>query len=303
MNVPYPYALGVGQTLQPYVSMTYAMDHPLLVSLSLAPVIGTVQDTVTIPTNSYSAYFTVKATAAGAATVTATAPGWVAGAGTITFTPPQLGASGTTSMVAGDPSRGSWYASTEDSILRYSHPVADTVVVTATSRDPTVVAVDSAIGKVVPGQGTVLVYNALRAQPAAGGRSAWIVLTSPPSYRPDSFLVSVMAPALTFKPCSAAVSRTPGTCPSPMCGRTASPSCSRTRAAASCPVQTRSPSPRGRPTPTSASWATRWGSTRSTYHGRSGTLCRRPCRSRSCRCMSPSPASRRPCIRSPVRRS
>jgi len=197
LAVPYPYAIGVGQTMDPYVYYTYAMDHPLVVSLSVAPAIGTVPDTVAVQTGLNYRYFTLKATAVGPVTVTATAPGWVAATGTVTFTTPQLGASGSTGMVAGNPARGSWTAYTEDSIVRYSHPVVDTVVVTATSLDTTVVAVDAAVAKVIPGQGSVSVANALRAQPAAGGRSTWIRLTAP-GYRPDSFQVSVTAPALTF---------------------------------------------------------------------------------------------------------
>jgi plastocyanin len=197
LSIPYPYAVGVGQTMQPYAYYTYAMDHPLLVSLSLSPAIGVVQDTVTVPTNSYYAYLTVKATAVGTATLTATAPGWVGTSGTITFTTPQLGAGGSTSMVAGDPTKGSWYAYTQDSIVRYAHPVVDTVLVTATSRDTTVVAVDVAVGKVGPGQSSVSVLNTLRAQPGGGGRSTWIDLRAS-GYRPDSFLVNVTAPALTF---------------------------------------------------------------------------------------------------------
>ena len=197
ISVPYPYAVGVGQTIDPYVYYTYAMDHPLNVSLGLSPAIGTVPDTVTVPTNSYYRYFTVKAAATGTATVTATAPGWVGASATITFTTPQLGAGGSTSMVAGDPTRGSWSAYTQDSIVRYTHPVMDTVFVTATSRDTTVVAVDAPVGKVRPGQASVSVGNALRAQPAAGGQSTWIVLTAP-GHRPDSFQVNVTAPALTF---------------------------------------------------------------------------------------------------------
>jgi plastocyanin len=197
LNIPYPYAVGVGQTTQPYVSYTYAMDHPLVVSLGLSPVIGSLPDSVTVPVNYNYGYFTVTAAAVGNATVTAAAPGWIGVSDTITFTTPQLGVSGSTSLVAGDPTRGFWTAYAQDSILRYSHPVADTVFVTATSRDTTVVAVDAGLGKVRPGQAAVTVNGALRAQPGGGGRSTWVVLTAA-GYRPDSLQVNVTAPALTF---------------------------------------------------------------------------------------------------------
>jgi plastocyanin len=197
LSIPYPYAVGAGQTTQPYVYFTYSMDHPLPLSLGLTPAIGTVPATVSVPTNYNYVYFTVSATVPGTALVTADASGWIGTSAAITFTTPVLGAGGTTSMVAGDPSRGNWSAFTEDSVARYSHPVVDTVVVTAVSRDTDVVAVDVAVGKVRPGQSSVSVFNALRAQPAAGGRSTWIVLTAP-GYRPDSFQVNVTAPALTY---------------------------------------------------------------------------------------------------------
>ena len=197
LAVPYPYAVGVGQTMQPYVHFTYAMDHPLPVSLNVSPAIGSVPAIVTVPSNRNYEYFTVSASAPGTALISANASGWTGTSATVTFTPPVLGVSGTGSMVAGDPTKGSWSAQTQDSIVRYSHPVVDTVVVTAVSRDTTIVAVDAAVGKVKPGQASVSVVNALRAQPAAGGLSTWIVVTAP-GYRPDSFQVNVTAPALTW---------------------------------------------------------------------------------------------------------
>ena len=200
MSVPYPQVVGVGQLAQPYVSYTYAMDHTLLISLGLAPAIGTVPDTVRVQTGYNYRDFMVRANALGLATVSATATGWVGASDTIRFTTPQLGASGTISMIAGYPTKGYWGVTSEDSITRYSHPVADTLTVSAVSRDTNIVAVDAAVGKINPGQASIAVYNALRAQPSAGGDSTWIVLTAPPaaSYRPDSFLVRVSRPALTF---------------------------------------------------------------------------------------------------------
>jgi plastocyanin len=195
--VPYPYVAGVGQTITPYVTYAYSMDHPLVVSLGITPAIGTLPGTVIVPTGGNYSYFTVAGTGPGIATVTASAPGWISDTGTIQFTTPQLGAGGSTSLVAGDPTRGSWSAYTGDSITPYSHPVVDTVRVTAVSRNDSVVVVDSALGKVLPGQTGVSVYNALYAPPGAGGRSTWVVMTAP-GYRPDSILVTVQAPALTF---------------------------------------------------------------------------------------------------------
>lgn len=192
---PYTGVLGLGQTFQPYLYFTYAMDHPLTISLALTPAIGTAPATVTIPTNSNYVYFTLGATAPGSATLTATAPGWIGTSLPVVFSTPHLSVSGTTFMVAGDPSHGSWSASTVDS-LQYGHPVIDTVVVTAVSRNTLAVVVDSAVGKVRPNNASVGVANALRALAPPGGDSAWIVMTAP-GYVTDSFLVHVTAPAMT----------------------------------------------------------------------------------------------------------
>jgi plastocyanin len=195
--MPFPYTLGVGQaTTGAYVAITYTMDHPLVVSLSLSPANGTVPDTVTIPAGINYRYFPITATALGVSTLTVSAPGWTSDSDSLTFTTPRLGASGTGSLVAGDPSLGYWTASVQDS-QRYSHPITDTVTITAVSRNPAAVVVDAPTGSVFPGQSGVSVFNALRTLPAAGGDSAWIVLTAP-GHLPDSFLVRVTPPTLTY---------------------------------------------------------------------------------------------------------
>lgn len=194
---PYPMTVGVGQSLQPYVQIPNAMDHPLVVATTLTPGLGTTPDTVTIGTAISYRYFTVASTAPGTVMLRVSAPGWNVDSQAIEFTTPQLGAFGTTSMVAGDPSRGSWGAYTLDSIFRYTHPVTDTVRVTAVSRNSAAVVVDAPTVTVVPGQAQGSVANALRALPAAGGDSAWIVVSAA-GYRPDSFLVRVTPPALQF---------------------------------------------------------------------------------------------------------
>ena len=194
--VGYPMAVGVGQSITPYVQIPNAMDHPLVVTASLTPALGVTQDTVMIPAGSYYSYFPLSARSAGTAFLKVMASGWNADSQAVTFTTPQLGISGVTTIVAGDPTLGYWTAYTQDSV-RYSHPVVDTVSVTAVSRNPAAVALDQTIAKVVPGSASQTVYNALRALPAAGGDSAWIVITAP-GYRADSMLVRVTRPALGF---------------------------------------------------------------------------------------------------------
>jgi plastocyanin len=197
-NRDYPYTnlLGVGQTAQPYVSITYGMDHNLVVAASLSSGIGTIQTPDTIRTGTNYAYLPVRATAPGKTAVTISAPGWVSATDTLIFTTPRLQALGSGNLIAGDPSKGSWTAYTEDS-TGYGHPVGANLLVTALSRDPTVVAVDVTTGTITTGSSAIGVGNALRAQPGAGGLSTYIVLTAP-GYTTDSFLVSVTRPTLTL---------------------------------------------------------------------------------------------------------
>jgi plastocyanin len=194
---PYPYTgtLGVGQTFQPYVGITYAMDHHLVISATLGSAIGTVQSPDTIRAGSSIQYFTVTATAPGRTALTVTASGWVSAADTFTFTTPHLRAFGPSSIVAGDPSRAYWSAYAGDSI-GYDHLVKDTLVVTAVSRNPAAVVVDSATLRIPAGSSGATRSNAVRALATAGGDSAWVVVTAS-GYTADSFLVRVTKPTLT----------------------------------------------------------------------------------------------------------
>jgi plastocyanin len=198
ITLPYPYTgvLGVGQSFQPSASITYGMDHPLFLSASLGSGIGTVKTSDTIPTTSTFTYLPVSAAALGTTQLTVSATGWNPASVGLTFSTPRLQATGTTSIIAGNPSRGAWSAYTQDS-LATGHPVVASLLVTATSRDTNVVALDSARGTIPPGQSVVSISNSLRAQPTAGGDSTWIVLTAP-GYQADSLLVRVTRPALTY---------------------------------------------------------------------------------------------------------
>src|SRR5205807_2325191 len=97
---------------------------------------------------------------------------------------------------AGDPTKGSWIGYTQDS-LRAGHEVTASLLITAHSRDTNIVAVDVKTLTIATGSSSGGVGNALRAQPAAGGDSTWIVLTAP-GYVSDSFLVRVTRPTLTL---------------------------------------------------------------------------------------------------------
>ena len=196
---PYPYTglLGVGQTFQPYVGITYAMDHILVVNASLSSGIATVQTPDTIRQGASTQYFTVAAAAPGKTVLTVSAPGWVSASDTFTLTTPHLLASGQGSLIAGNPVLGYWNVTTADS-ARGAHAVKDTLLVTAVSRNLAAVTVDSPTVKVLAGASTNTRYNGLRALPAGGGDSAWIV-DSAPGYVPDSFLVHVTKPTMTVQ--------------------------------------------------------------------------------------------------------
>ncbi len=198
LSPAYPYngVLGVGQTFQPYTSITYGMDHPLVVSATLAPTIGTVTAANPILTGNTTVYLTVGATTTGTTKLKVTAPGWNPDSLTLTFTTPKLVAGGSTSMIAGNPSNGYWSATATDS-LGFGHPVINALIVTATSRDTNVVALDVKVDTIPAASGSVTANAALRAKPGAGGDSTWIVLTAP-GYQPDSFHVHVTPPGLSF---------------------------------------------------------------------------------------------------------
>ena len=198
LNYAYPYngVLGVGQTFQPYTSITYGMDHPLVVSATLAPTIGTVTAANPILTGNTTVYLTVGATTTGTTKLKVTAPGWNPDSLTLTFTTPKLVASGSTSIIAGNPSNGYWSAAVTDS-LGFGHPLINALIVTATSRDTNVVALDVNVDTIPAASGGVTANAALRAKPGAGGDSTWIVLTAP-GYQPDSLHVRVTPPGLSF---------------------------------------------------------------------------------------------------------
>ena len=196
-GAPYPGTgvIGLGQWEQPSVNIPYGMDHILPFTVSVSPAVAVPQSPDTIPVSSGGQYFRVTGTALGTGTVTISATNWISTTFPVIVSTPQLTVSGTTSMVAGDPSYGAWNGYTADS-LRYPHPTAAPVVIYAASRDTSVVkvVVDSVVVP-VNGNGNTA-YSALSAQPGAGGDSAWIVVTAP-GYRPDSMLVHVTKPTLT----------------------------------------------------------------------------------------------------------
>lgn len=195
---PYPYngVIGLGQYEQPYAQIPNYMDHPLPFTIAVTPAIGTVSPNPdTILANQSSRSFTITGTALGTATITVSAGKWLSTAAPLIVTTPQLIASGTTSMVAGNPLLSSWTVYAGDS-LRYQHQVAAPVPVQVVSRDTTVVKITLDTATILANQSYGSFPNGLFAQPGAGGDSTWVVATAP-GYRPDSFLVHVTKPTMT----------------------------------------------------------------------------------------------------------
>lgn len=196
---PYPGTgvVGLGQWEQPTVSITYGMDHILPFTVAVTPSnLATVQTPDTFPLNTGGRSFQVIGTTLGSGTVTVSANNWLSGSLPLIVSTPKLGASGTTSIIAGAPaSAGYWQVYTEDS-LGYSHPVSAPVHVTAVSRDTTVVQVLIDTLTVPLNGGSNSVGSSLYAQPGAGGDSTYVVLSAA-GYRSDSILVHVTKPTLT----------------------------------------------------------------------------------------------------------
>ncbi len=185
--------VGAGQLLNPYVQITYPMDHSLTVALSTARSrVTPAPNPVLVPAGFTTQSFDIVGVTPGADTVTATAPGWTAAALPLVVTPPRLLLGAATTLVAGAPN-GLVGVNTADS-AGSSHPVANALAVSLVSRRPTVVAIDTATLAVPARQGYAQSY-ALR--PITGGDSAFIVATAP-GYPAESILVRVTGPALTL---------------------------------------------------------------------------------------------------------
>ena len=195
---PYPYTgtVGLGQTEQPYAQITNGMDHILPFTVTVTPAIGTVTPNPdTIQVNQASQYFTVTGTALGTSTLTVSAPKWLSTTVPFIVTTPQLVIGGTTTMVAGTPILGYWYAVASDS-LRYGHPVVTTLMTHIVSRDTTVVKILVDSGPILAGAPSNSIGSSVYAQPNAGGDSTWLVVSAP-GYKPDSEIFRVTKPTMT----------------------------------------------------------------------------------------------------------
>ena len=194
VSTSYYGTVGAGQYFQPYVSVPNSMDRPTLVSLTHKNALaGQIQDTVTIPTGGTYTYFRYTGLAPGLDTITASKSGWVSGSAPITVTTPRLYLSTSTGLTAGAPAVA-WTAYTYDSLQYNAGYRADTLTVTVTSRDPSVISVVSGKGVVPKGQYYVSVSSGLL--PVAGG-STYVVATAA-GHIPDSVRVTVTPAAVSL---------------------------------------------------------------------------------------------------------
>jgi len=188
--------LGAGQ-YEPnvYVSTPTTTNLPVPVTLASSDItVATVTPSVTIPTNSYYAYFTTSARATGSATMTLSAPGWTAASAvTVVSTTPYVGiCCGNGGLFTTSPQQNVTVY-TEDSV-RTAHSRTNSLVVRVSSTDTMVIRMLDSVVTVQPGQ---FYNNSGRFVMGGLAGSAYIVATAS-GHEPDSALYTVSGPPLAF---------------------------------------------------------------------------------------------------------
>ncbi len=208
ISTGFPQVVGVGQYLSSSVFIPDVPAAPVPVALNHTRTVrGTASpDTVTIPTTTTSGNFNWIGNIVGFDSLQATAPGYLpSSVAQMQITRPKIISSGLpTTAVTNDTLQ--LYAYATDSIYAasfYTHAVLDTVFVTLTSSDPTVLQVDSTtVWRITPDQSYVYVPRVITRAPGiakirltAANASGSIV------YIPDSTgAIVVTAPAITVSP-------------------------------------------------------------------------------------------------------
>lgn len=192
VNLQFPQRVGVGQVLPGSVSVPNPMDRVTRVTLARTAVgVGQAPDSVVIPVGSTVASFDYIALTPGLDTVTANRSGWVEGRQGLLVTPPRIALGGFGTLTAGAPNTF-WTAVVRDS-FGTAHVRFDTLTVTVVSRNPAVVAIDTATAIMLGGNAQVS-RNAVR--PVSGG-TTYLVVTAA-GHIPDSVPVTVSAPQLSL---------------------------------------------------------------------------------------------------------
>jgi hypothetical protein len=187
--------LGAGQfDPNTYVYAPTYTATPIPVTLaSTDSTVAVVPPAVTIPQNSYYAYFNVSGGNPGTATVSVASPGWTAARTVpVTVTSPFVGISGGGALNTTSPQTTvTVYA--EDS-LRTAHYRTSSLVVRLSSSDTTVMKVLDTVVTIAPGQ----YYNGTaRVIPGGLGGSAYIFATAG-GHQGDSTQFTVVGPKLEF---------------------------------------------------------------------------------------------------------
>ncbi len=191
-----PYVARVGAMQRAYlrVSVPNSMDRDLTVHLSTANsnVGRTEVDSVVIDEGRTSANFFYGGFQAGLDTIIASRSGWVEGRQAMTVTTPKVEPYYVYTQTVGGPAIN-WTVYTQDSIGT-DHPRLDTLTVSVTSRDPSVLAVDVPTAVVDSLRSYANGYLGLR---PVGAGTAHLV-ASADGHLSDSVLVTVNAPKLSI---------------------------------------------------------------------------------------------------------
>jgi adhesin/invasin len=187
--------VGAGQYEQnQYVYTPNSVTQPLVVTLTNSDtnVVG-IPATVTIPTGSYYAYFTVTAKAPGSVTLGANATGYGSVSGSWAVSSPRLTACCNNTLNNFGPG-ATVYAYTTDSV-RNSHYRTTSLTVSMVSTDTTVIKLDSS--SVTIPAGYYYTPSGVHVTPVGTG-TAKIVFTAPGHPALDTLTFTVVTPTIRF---------------------------------------------------------------------------------------------------------
>ncbi len=185
--------IGAGQFEQnDNVQSPQYLNNPVSVTLTSADSnTVSVPSTVVMPAGLYYQYFNTTAKIPGVVNITASAPGWTSANMAVTVTTPKLGVSGGTTLNTTSPPSG-FSVYSEDS-LSGIHTRINSLAVTVSSSDPTVITVSTSTLTIPAGSNQVSTGTV---SPVGGG-TAWLKVTAS-GHTPDSTLYTVIGPKLQF---------------------------------------------------------------------------------------------------------
>ena len=188
--------LGLGQ-YDPYDDVYIPTYTNLAVPVTITSsdtTIATVPASVTIPTNSYYAYFNTTSAGLGTATVSVSSPGWTqAHPYSVTVTTPYLGTCCSNGSLYTTSPQQNITVYTEDS-TGTTHPRTNSLVVHFRSTDTTVIQVLDTVVTIAPGS---YYTSAPRFVMGGSGGTAWIVAEAG-GHKSDSSSYTVQGPPLNF---------------------------------------------------------------------------------------------------------